>query len=262
MLSACGFSSPAAVSDPGGGGDDGGPGPAPDASVDAPEPEAEVNLPLYAASNQMIYKLDVDQQTSMLVGPVRRSGGTSVNVDGLALYGHTLIGLSDGGVELISIDKDDGSILTEKPLTPAGAWSGLTVIPAGELEPTPVVLSGLANDGKLYRIDATTGAVTAVGPFTNSYRFFSDLAWVKGEGLFATLTGGTCADVCFAKLDPTTGAATVFRSNLGTNLYGLSGYRGKLWAFNHAGPVLTVNLTTGLMAMAFDPQVPWTEAAQ
>jgi hypothetical protein len=258
MLSACGFSTPASVSDPGGGDD----GPPPDASVDAKEPDAPVNLPLFAASNQMIYQLDVDLLTSTLIGPVRTRGGSSVAVDGLALYGHTLIGLSDGGAELISIDKDDGSILTETPLTPIGAWGGLTVIPAGELETTAVVLAGMANDGKLYRIDPTTGVVTAVGPFTSSYRFFSDLAWVKGEGLFATLTGGNCYDVCFAKLDPATGAATIFRSNLGTNLYGLSGYRGKLWAFNNAGPVLTVNLTTGLMAMAFDPQVPWTEAAQ
>jgi hypothetical protein len=258
MLSACGFSSPA--SNPGGGGGDDGP--SPDASIDTPEPEAEVNLPLYAASNQMIYKLDVDQKTSMLIGPVKTSGGTSVSIDGLALFGHTLIGLSDGGAELISIEKDTGSILTTTPLTPENSWGGLTVIPAGELEATPVVLSGMASDGKLYRIDPSTGAVTAVGPFTGSMRFFSDLAWIKGQGLFATLTGGTCADVCFARLDPTTGAATVFRSNLGTNLFGLSGYRGKLWAFNNAGPVLTVNITTGLMTMAFDPEVPWTEAAQ
>jgi hypothetical protein len=68
--------------------------------------------------------------------------------------------------------------------------------------------------------------------------------------------------VCFAKIDPATGAATIFRSNLGTNLYGLSGYRGMLWAFNNAGPILTVNQTTGLMTMSFDPGVPWTEAAQ
>lgn len=262
ILSACGFSSPADNGGGGGGGDD---GTTPDASIDAAVPdapdEAPVNLKLYAASNQMLYRLDVDLKTSTMIGPIGPSGDP-IDIDGLALYGHTLIGITDGGGNLISIDKDTGLTSSTMALSPVGSWGGMTVIPAGDLETTPVVLVGLANDGKLYRIDPATGFVTAVGPFTGGYKFFSDLAWVKGAGLFGTLTGGTCADVCFAKIDPATGAATVFRSNLGANLYGLSGYRGKLWAFNSAGPILSVNQTTGLMAIEFDPQIPWTEAAQ
>ena len=262
LVSACGFSSPGGSGGGGGGGDD---DPTPDASVDAAEPdaggEAPVNLKLYAASNQMLYRLDVDLKTSTLVGPIGPTGDP-IDIDGLALYGHTLIGITDGGGNLISIDKDTGLTTSTLTLTPLGAYGGMTVIPAGELEQLPVVLAGLANDGQLHRIDPATGFVGAVGSFGSGYRFFSDLAWVKGAGLYATLTGGNCQDVCFAKIDPTTGAATVFRSNLGTNLYGLSGYRGKLWAFNSAGPILSVNQTTGLMAIEFDPQVPWTEAAQ
>ncbi len=260
LLSACGFSSPG--SNGGGGGDD---GPAPDASVDAAVPDAPdeqpLNLKLYAVSNQMLYRLDVDLKTSTLIGPVGPTGDP-IDLDGLALYGHTLIGITDGGGNLVTIDKDTGVTSGSITLTPQGSWGGMTVIPAGELEAQPVVLAGLANDGKLYRIDAATGFVAAVGPFQGGYKFFSDLAWVKGAGLYGTLTGGTCADVCFAKIDPTTGAATIFRSNLGSNLFGLSGYRGKLWAFNSAGPILSVNQTSGLMAIEFDPQIPWTEAAQ
>jgi len=260
LLPACGFSS--SGSQGGGGGDD---VPAPDASVDGAVPdapdEAPVNLKLYAASNQMLYRLDVDLKTSTLIGPIGPTGDP-IDIDGLALFGHTLIGITDGGGNLISIDKDTGLTSSSIALSPQGAWGGMTVIPAGELEAQPVVLAGLANDGKLYRIDPGTGLVGAVGPFTAGYTFFSDLAWVKGAGLFGTLTGGNCADVCFAKIDPATGAATVFRTNLGANLYGLSGYRGKLWAFNSAGPILSVNQTSGLMAIEFDPQIPWTEAAQ
>jgi hypothetical protein len=261
LISACGFS----TSTPNGNsGDD---VVAPDASSPDAAPEIDgavqpVNLPLYAASHQTLYELDVDMKTSKAVGPIKPVGLNAVDVDGLALYGQQLLGISDGGGSLLKIDRMSGAITSSVPLTPAGTWAGLTVIPAGDLEASPVVLAGTQADGKLYRIDVDTGAVSMIGPFTGGYTFFTDLAWVHGAGLFATLTNGNCADVCFARINPTTGAATTFRVNLGTNLYGMSGYRDRLWAFNNAGPVLSVDQTSGTMAIEVDSQIPWTEAAQ
>ncbi len=237
----------------------------PDASVDAAVPidsTVPVALKLFAASHQMLYQVDVDTKTATPVGTIKPSGGVPVDVDGLALYGANLLGISDGGGSLITIDVDDAAITNALPLTPTGTWGGLTVIPAGDLEAQPVVLAGTPADGKLYRIDPATGTVTMVGPFTGGYRFFTDLAWVHGAGLYATLTGGDCIDVCFAKIDPETGAATAFRKNLGMNIFGMSGYRDRLWAFNSAGPVLSVDRTTGTMAIEVESTIPWTEAAQ
>ena len=57
----------------------------------------------------------------------------------------------------------------------------------------------------------------------------------------------------------------MFRTNLtgaSASLFGLSGYRDRLWAFNSAGPVLAVNQSTGLLTLEFDPVIQWTEAAQ
>src|SRR4051812_17745254 len=171
-VSACGFHSPSNDEGGGGGGGGGDDMPAPDAAVDAADPgEAPVNLPLYAASNNTIYKLDVDQKTSMEVGEVN-DNGSSISVDGLALYGHTLIALSDGGGQLISIDKETGNVSSKMTLSPEDSYGGLTVVPAGDLGATAVVFTGKVNDGKLYKIDPTNGTVTAVGPFTGSYRFF------------------------------------------------------------------------------------------
>ncbi len=261
VTSACGFST--ATSNPG----DVDAAVSADASIDAPKVDIDaaippVALPLFAASNQTLYRLDVDLHTSTLVAAIAPPGSTSIDVDGLALFGTTLIGITAGGGELITIEHDTAAVTGRVTLTPTNTWGGLTVIPAGDLGANPVVLSGAANDGKLYRIDPISGVVGMVGSFGGGMRFFSDLAWVHGVGLFGTLTGGSCAEVCFARIDPTTGVATVFRSNLGPNLYGMSGYRNKLWAFNNAGPVLSVNQTTGIMALEFDPAIPWTEAAQ
>ncbi len=260
MFSACGFSTGASVGG-GGGGDD---GVAADANADgaADAPVVPVVLPLFAASNQMLYRLDLDLHTTTAIGPIAPPSGTPIDVDGLALSGTTLLGITNGGGQLITIDRQTATVTSALTLTPTNTWGGLTVIPAGDLGATPVVLAGTASDGKLYRIDPATGAVGMIGSFGGGYRLFSDLAWVHGVGLFATLSGGDCADVCFAKLDPTTGVATPFRKNLGTNLYGMSGYRDRLWAFNNAGPVLSVNQTTGVMAIEFDPVINWTEAAQ
>lgn len=231
-----------------------------DAATDPPVP-----LPLFAASNQMLYKLDVDIEQTMLIGPIAETAASPIDVDGLALYDTQLIGVTPGGTELITINPATAAVTARTTLAPVGKWGGLTVAPAGQHESSAVVFAGNGDDGKLYRINPATGAVTMVGSFGAGLRFFSDLAWVKGAGLYATLTAGVCADVCLASINPTTGVATVFRSNLmgvGANLFGLSGYRDQLWALNSAGPVLTVDRTSGVLALEFDPQIAWTEAAQ
>lgn len=261
LISACGFST-----DTSNGNTSGDGGVIPDASADAAPAidgtVAPVNLPLFATSHQMLYQIDIDLKTSKLVGPIAPLGGNSVDVDGLALYGQKLIGISAGGGSLITIDLATGAITNALPLSPAGTWGGLTVIPAGDLETNPIVLAGTQADGNLYRIAPDTGVVTMVGPFGGGHGFSADLAWVHGAGLYATLTGGDCDDVCFGKINPTTGAATTFRTNLGGNLYGMSGYRDRLWVLNNAGPVLSVDQTSGVMSVELDPQIAWTDAAQ
>ena len=240
-----------------------------DAGVDAAiaidgSPDAQAApLPLFAASNQMLHELDLDAHTTRLVGPIAPPGGSPIDVDGLALNGTMLIGLTPGGGELITIDPATASVTQRKTLSPAGPLGGLTVAPAGEIGADAIVFAGSGD--KLVRINTATGAVSTVGLFGQGMQFYTDLAWVKGVGLFATLEQGPCFDVCFARINPSTGVATVFRSNLtgtGANLFGLSGYRDSLWAFNSAGPVLAVNQATGLMTLEFDPLIPWTEAAQ
>jgi len=247
----------------------GGGAEAPDAGVDAAvvidgSPGAPAApLLLFAASNQMLHELDLDAHTTRLVGPIGPPGGSPIDVDGLALHGTMLIGLTPGGGELITIDPATAAVTQRKALSPAGSRGGLTVAPAGEIQAEAIVFAGSGD--ALVRINTATGAVSTVGLFGQGMEFFSDLAWIKGVGLFATLYGGPCFDVCFARINPSTGAATVFRSNLtgtGANLFGLSGYRDKLWAFNSAGPVLAVNQATGLMTLEFDPLIAWTEAAQ
>lgn len=257
VVAGCGFELA-----PGAAGGDVEPGPDAQVTVDASPDATVAPLPLFAASNQMLHELDVDAKTTRLVGPIAQGGGTPIDVDGLALHGASLIGLTPGGGELLTIDPTTANVTQRRALT-ATSLGGLTVAPAGEIQSEPIVFAGSTD--KLVRINAATGAVTTVGLFGQGMQFFSDLAWVKGVGLFATLHMGPCTTVCVARINPSTGAATLIRMNLtgiGANVFGLSGYRDRLWAFNSAGPVLAVNQTSGLMTLEFDPLIEWTEAAQ
>jgi hypothetical protein len=259
LLGACGFH-PGGDHPATGGGDDVSPD-APTA-IDPDAPVTSAPIELYAASMQMLHRIDIDHLTDTLVGPIAEPNGTEIEVAGLAYDGSTLLGLTPAGAAMIRIDPATGTMLSKKNLTPVAKWGGLTVIPAGELEAEPVVLTGNSDDGKLFRINAGNGVVTAVGSFGANLGFFSDLAWVHGQGLFATLQGTACTPVCFAKIDPTTGAATIVRSNVPNLIYGLSGYRGKLWAFNGDGPLLEVSMTSWLMTIELETSIHWTEAAQ
>ncbi|MGE0403630.1 MAG: hypothetical protein AB7T06_43390 [Kofleriaceae bacterium] len=230
--------------------------PSDDAPIDAPPIERK----LYAVSETMLYTLDVDAKMATPVGTVMDT--TAVRVGGLAFDGTNLIGLSSDGSELLTIDPSTAAVTARRAISPASTYYGLTVAPAGEAGPTAVVFAGAAG-AKLVKIDPATGAATSIGDYGGGMYFYTDLAWVNGAGLFITLQGGSCNPRCFARLDHTTGAATPFRYNLSSMVYGLSGYRGMLWALHNTGPVMLVSQTDGIMSsIGFDPGIAWTEAAQ
>lgn len=229
----------------------------PDAPIDA----APVERPLFAVSETMLYQLDVDAKTATPIGEIA-SNTTPVRVGGLAFDGTNLLGLSQNGAELLTIDPSTAAVTARRAISPASTYYGLTVAPAGEAGPSAVVFAGVQG-GKLVRIDAATGAATTMGDYGGGMSFYSDLAWVSGVGLFITLQGGGCNTRCIAKLDPNTGVATPIRTDLMFDVYGLSGYRGSLWGLHHTGPVTPVSMTNGIMTnIMFNPGIAWTEAAQ
>ena len=235
---------------------------APDADS-PPEDTTPVARQMFAAANTMLYAIDVDTKTATLIGEIH-AGAETFDVHGLAWDGTQLIGLDEGATELLIIDPNTAAVSARRTISPAGVYGGLTVAPAGEAGPTAVVFAGSTT--KLVTIDIATGAATQVGSFGywgGNLSFFSDLAWVNGVGLHVTLQGGYCSTRCFARVNPSTGLSTTpFRSDLTGNYFGLSGYRGSLWALHNAGPILEVDQTTGKMTTSFDPGITWTEAAQ
>lgn len=234
---------------------------APDAP---PADTAPIARKMFAAADTMLYTIDVDTKTATLVGEIR-DGSETFDVDGLAWDGTQLLGLNAGATQLLIIDPDTAAVSARRTISPAGTYGGLTVAPAGEAGPAAVVFAGSTT--KLVTIDIATGAVTTVGSFGywgGNLSFFSDLAWVSGVGLHVTLQGGYCNTRCFARVNHTTGLSTIpYRADITGDYFGLSGYRGSLWALHHEGQILSVDPTMmGKMTTLFDAGVGWTEAAQ
>lgn len=129
------------------------------------------------------------------------------------------------------------------------SYTGMTFVPIGFLDPFVEVLVGAtSSNGSLYRIDQSTGATTLVSTYSNGWQTSGDIVAVLGDGMYATVkrTGETTD--WLARIDVTTGQATIIGSQgVGaTAIYGLGYWRSVLYGFNNEGKVLAIDRTTGV----------------
>jgi hypothetical protein len=241
----------------------------PDAAIsDAPPvlPDApDIARPLYALSGASLYQIDMLAMTSTLVAPIT-SGGVDVDdLVGLGFDGTSLIGLDSGAANLLVIDPVTATVTAQKALDTPGVVAGLTVIPAHEIgNAAPIYLA--ASPDSLYAITPVSGAVTLIGSFADGSAFNTDLAWVHGHGLYATMRmpgpQPNSSAVDLVRIDPAT-AATLAVVHAGyNNINGLSGYRGKLWGVSQGGVVYAIDPGTGALTGKLFGGPPYTEAAQ
>jgi hypothetical protein len=253
LLAACGFHAGAAQPD-----DTAGPdAPTPDAARGAPD-ASTVDLPLYAMADTVLYAIDVAAPHAAQVADLGET------IDGLAWLGDGLIGIGRSSGRLLSIDPATGTVSGAVSLAPASAWAGLTVIPAGELAPgSPrMILASIQGDPALSQIDPATGAVTPLGAFGSGLRFATDLAWVHGHGLYATVDHGSCFASCIVRINTATWAATIKIGDVQDTVTGLSGYHGSLWALNNQGTVSTIDPDHDTEHVVLTSSIEWSEAAE
>lgn len=229
----------------------------------APLPEPFI----LACSSGTLYKIDVDQQTTTVLGPIK-AGGTSFSMDAIAGNSNVLYGIPTSVDKLIQIDPASGVVTLSRTLAPSHNYYGLAYAPAGEVAAEGVWFAGTDGGGEtaglaqLYTIDPASGTATAVGPFGGGLEVAGDLAWVHGHGLYGTFYGPTCMQTtCIASVNTTTGTATVLSSSGPINALSLSGFRGQLWALQNNGAVWSVDATTGNATLAFTTGIAWADAA-
>lgn len=238
---------------------------APDAGVAPTPPDGEVaptgdappEIPpaqLFVASDQDLYTLDLAADTATLVGAI-----PTTRLDGLAFDGANLLGLDEGGASLLVIDPATAQITASRTLDRPGVY-GMTVIPPGELggNAQPIILAATATS--LFRI-STGGVVTEIGAFSDGQSFASDLAWVAGQGLFATLRDATKTDL--VQLDPASAKTTRTLDTGYQYIFGLSGFSGMLLGVSGGGYVYRIDPATGGSEIEMmQAGMRFTEAAQ
>jgi hypothetical protein len=112
-----------------------------------------------------------------------------------------------------------------------GMFNGLSFVPAAQVGGTgdDVLVGSRNTDGKIFRIDTTSGAATQIGDMGHGYTSSGDIVSVVGLGTVATVTTGTGADI-LVKLAPVTFDATPIGTDTGfTQLWGIGFWKDKVF---------------------------------
>ncbi len=132
-------------------------------------------------------------------------------------------------------------------------FNGLTLIPKGVLGTTSDALIGVGIDGAWWRLElvhaggVTRVQTTPVGSYGSSWQSSGDVFSIEGVGTYATVDkGGGLPDQLVA-VDPQTGGVTSVVTALAgySEVWGLAGWAGRVYAFDAGGDVLVIDLATG-----------------
>ncbi len=139
-------------------------------------------------------------------------------------------------------------------------FNGMTVVPAGTIQPSAETLVAISNAGGWYRVDvsASKAVLTHQGDYGTGYTSAGDAYSIVGAGTWAAVNHGTGGTLLVA-VDPVTGAVQQELGAIpGENIFGLAGwYAGKVFAFDSSGVIYQGDTTS---AATFKPFLTTTHA--
>lgn len=202
---------------------------------ETPPPDPAPAAAVYAHSASTLYKLDPDTKAVTVVG---KFSGCS-NVVDIAVDKDSNIYASASGIYRVDSK-------TAKCTSVGGglfAGNSLSFVPAGILDPVKEVLVTY-NGGTYYKVDAATGATTALGSLPSGYSSSGDIVSVKGGGTYVTVNGNGCGD-CLLEVDPKTGAMKKNWGSVGAAaVYGIAYWAGSVYTFDNGGQIFELTFGT------------------
>jgi hypothetical protein len=203
---------------------------------------------VYAHSASTLYKLDPETLKVTEIGPFADSKGGSIgDMTDIALD-------KDGvmfGVTFEAVYRIDYKAAPKctKLATLSTMFNGLTMVPAGTIDPAKEVLVGVSNDGGWHRIDvpagATSATVTRLGSYGSSLGSSGDSVGIIGDAVYSTVTGLGFSDHVIT-VDPKTGKMIKDVGDTGvTGLYGVGYWGGTMYGFASSGSLYSIDLKTG-----------------
>ncbi len=175
-----------------------------------------------------LYTVDPATGSTGLVGATGMASITDIAFHGPTLYGITFS-------RLVRLDPDTGSaVAVGAPFS--YTTNGLAVSEEG------TIYAGTTN-GQLITINPVTGAAALVGLFGGGLTSSGDLVIDDHGVLYGALNQG--ASVVLARINRTTGAATVIGPTGFSTVYGLAIHCCRLFGGTSAGELLSINAATG-----------------
>jgi len=231
---------------------------------DAARPGVVLTNTVYAHTASELYKFGVKGQLEVeLIGAFDFPSGT---LDGRM----TDIAIDRYGV-MWGIGFEDVFIIDP---TTAECWriaslpqsfNGLTLVPKGVLGTTSDALIGVALDGGWWRMElvhaggVTRVQTTPVGNYGSSWQSSGDAFSIEGVGTFASVDKGAGLPDQLVSVDPATGLVTSVVAALAgyTEVWGLAGWAGRVYAFDAGGDVLVIDLATGAVQAQVSTGKAW-----
>ena len=174
-----------------------------------------------------LYRLDSATGSARVVGSVGIA-----NVTDIAFHGPTLYGVTFS--DLLRLDPTRGAGTTIGPI--GFTTNALAVASDG-------TLYGATTGGDLITINPVTGTGTLVGNFGGGLTSSGDLIFDTNDVLFGALN--QAGSVVLARIDRTSGVATVIGPTGLPTVYGLAFLDSHLFAASEAGELAHINVATG-----------------
>lgn len=243
----------------------------PDADMDGIPDSADIfpgdpNFPgkalantVYAQTADTLWKMDVKLYKLEVVADFGwpNDGATHKMTDiGIDGYG-VLYGTSYEYLYTCHPQTGECNLVAELPTE----FNGLTLVPAGLLDPVKDALVGISEDGGWYHLEVSQGNLTAtkVGSYGPQYKSAGDAYSIQGVGTFAAVHKTGADSNVLVKVNPATGAVLQEVGPITgyVGIFGLAGWTGRAYAFDKLGDVLLIDTATGAIQVLHDTDTKW-----
>lgn len=214
---------------------------------------------VYAHTASTLYRVDPDTLAVSMVGDFAWPNGPDQMTDIAIDKNGLMIGVSFGSVYRVDPTNAQATQLSSSL---GGSFNGLSFVPAAELGQTgDDVLVGTDNsDGKVYRVDTTSGAASPVGDMGAGYTSSGDIVSIANYGTVQTVPGSS-SDV-LAKLAPNTFTAMSVGTGTGfSQIWGIAYWKNKVYGFTAGGDFVLIDPNTGVGTLVQHSGIAWWGAA-
>jgi len=222
-------------------------------------PGVTLGSTVYAHTSATLYSMDVKLYKLEKVGDFKwpNDGATHLMTDiGIDSYG-VLYGTSYGFLYTCHPQTVECHLVAKLP----NSFNGLTMVPAGLVDPYADVLIGISGDGGWYRLDVEDGQLksTKLGGYGSGYASAGDAYSIAGVGTFAAVHKDGVEDNVLVSVDPVTGHVI---DDIGTidgyeGIFGLAGWTDKAFAFDKTGDVVLIDTNTAEVKVLHETNHSW-----